>query len=412
MNQKMSLDELPIQGKKVLMRVDFNVPLDKQGKITDDSRIVAALPSIKYVLEHGGTLILMSHLGRPKQKSPELSLAPCAKRLSELLKIPVTMTPDCIGSETAKLVHDSKPGQVILLENLRFHKAEEHPEEDPSFAKQLATLGDLYVNDAFGTAHRAHSSTVTMTQYFPGKSAAGFLLQNEVKFLSNILKDPQRPFLAIIGGAKISTKIGVLDSLIQKVDCLLIGGGMAFTFLEAQGKNIGDSIHEPDFLKKCQEIMEKCRSRNVQLLLPEDLVIANKISSDATYSIINLEEKGIPAGFQGVDIGPKTVQKFADQIRRAKTVFWNGPVGVFEVPEFAKGTYELARVLANAQGETTTIVGGGDSIAALRKLGVADQMSHLSTGGGASLEFLEFGTLPGIEALSDKQKNSKAEKKY
>lgn len=404
MHQKMSLDELPVKGKKVLMRVDFNVPLDKHGKITDDSRIVSSLPSINYVLDHGGTLILMSHLGRPKQKSPELSLKPCADRLSELLNRPVVMAPDCIGSETTKLVQESKPGQVILLENLRFHLAEEHPEKDPSFAKQLASLGDLYVNDAFGTAHRAHSSTATITQYFPGKSAAGFLLQKEIEFLGNILRNPQRPFVAIIGGAKISSKIGVLKSLVQKVDSLLIGGGMAFTFLKALGKDIGDSIHEPEFTQKCLEIIESCRSQNVRLILPEDLVIANKISSDASFSIINLQEKGIPFGFQGVDIGPKTVQKFANEIRNAKTVFWNGPVGVFEVPEFAKGTYELAKVLANAHGKTTTIVGGGDSIAALNKLGLADEMSHLSTGGGASLEFLELGTLPGIEALSDKQK--------
>lgn len=403
MGEKLSIEDLSLQGKKVLMRVDFNVPLDKSGQITDDSRIVASLPSIQYVLAHGGALILMSHLGRPKQRSSELSLAPCAKRLSQLLKVPVLLAPDCIGTETEKMARDLKGGQVLLLENLRFHPAEEKPESDPSFAKKLASLGDVYINDAFGTAHRAHSSTASIAQYFPDRSAAGFLLQKEIQFLGKTLTTPQKPFVAIIGGAKISSKVGALKSLVKKVDSLLIGGGMAFTFLKAQGIAIGGSLFEKDYLDTCQELILFCRSQNVTLQLPQDLVIADRLSEDASSKIIDLHREEIPSGYQGVDIGPKTIESFKAVCRSAKTIFWNGPLGVFEIPQFAKGTYSIAKALAE-QKNATTIIGGGDSVAAIEQMGMSDQFSHLSTGGGASLEYIEFGTLPGIEALTNKQK--------
>ena len=408
MVDKLSLRDLDLRGKKVLMRVDFNVPLDKNGNITDDTRIVSSIPSIKYVLDHGGSVILMSHLGRPKEKrSPEFSLAPCAKRLSKYLGIDVLMAKDCIGPEVKQQAQALQPGQVMLLENLRFHGAEEHPEEDPSFAKQLAELGDVYVNDAFGTAHRAHSSTATVAQYFPDEAAAGFLMEKEIKFLGSALLNPVRPFHAIIGGAKISSKIGVLQSLIKKVDALYIGGGMAYTFMKAQGIPIGNSIHEDEFLQAARDIVEACKKTNVKLLLPQDIVVADKIENDAKSQIVS-EDKGIPNGFEGVDIGPKTIATFTAELAKAKTIFWNGPLGVFELTNFAKGTNAIAQVLATLS--ATTIIGGGDSIAAINKLGLADKMTHMSTGGGASLEYLEFGTLPGIEALTNKNSIQKAKK--
>jgi phosphoglycerate kinase len=397
---KLSIVELPIKGKKVLMRVDFNVPLDKNQAITDDSRIQASLHSIKYVLEQGGALILMSHLGRPKEKRvPEMSLAPCAKRLSELLKKPVLMAPDCIGPDVEKMARDLKKGEILLLENLRFHRGEEHPEEDPEFVKQLAKLGDLYVNDAFGTAHRAHASTATITSYFPNKAAAGFLMEKEIKFLSSLL-NPKRPFCAIIGGAKISTKMGVLDSLMKKADALLIGGGMAYTFFKAQGIPIGDSIHEDDYLDKAKMILENGSG----IFLPQDTVVADRLQEGAHKKIVKSRE-GVPSGFQGVDIGPETVKQFISEMKKAATVLWNGPLGVYEIKEFAIGTQAVAEAIAKLN--ATTIVGGGDSIAALQQAGVADQVTHVSTGGGASLEYIELGTLPGIEALSDSGFSSK-----
>ncbi len=399
MTRKLSLTDLPIQGKKVLMRVDFNVPLDKNATITDDTRIAAALPSIRHVLSQGGALILMSHLGRPKEKKvPELSLAPCAKRLAELLQQPVLIAPDCIGPEVEAMARTLKPGQVLLLENLRFHRGEEHPDDDPEFAKKLAQLGDFYVNDAFGTAHRAHSSTATIARYFPGKAAAGFLMEKEIRFLGEALLKPARPFYAIIGGAKISSKIGVLKALIPKVDALLIGGGMAYTFFKAQGWAIGDSICEDEWLNEARSIMEACRAKGVKLLLPVDNVMADQPRNGAHTKIID-PQQGIPAGFQGVDIGPGTIRLFTQQLQDAATVFWNGPLGIFEQSDFAKGTQAIAKVVA--QLHATTIVGGGDSIAALQAAGLADKITHLSTGGGASLEFIEQGTLPGIEALSN-----------
>ncbi|MBS4167566.1 phosphoglycerate kinase [Parachlamydia sp. AcF125] len=399
MSSKLSLSQLPLNGKKVLVRVDFNVPLDKEQKITDDTRIRASLPTIRYILEKGGAVILMSHLGRPKGKpSSEYSLKPCAKRLSELLNYPVLMAPDSVGEETRQLASSLKPTQVLLLENLRFREGEEYPEKDPTFAKELASLGDLYVNDAFGTAHRAHASTAQITRYFPGKSAAGFLLEKEIKYLNSSLIHPSRPFCAIIGGSKISTKIGVIQSLLQKADAILIGGGMAYTFLKAQGIPIGNSIHEEEFLDKAKSILHLSSSRHAKIILPDDLMIADSLSKEATVQTI-AAQTGIPSPFQGVDIGPQTIQKFAKILQSATTIFWNGPLGVFEIEPFAKGTYAIARIVAESS--ATTIVGGGDSIAALQASGLSEKITHLSTGGGASLEYIEQGTLPGIEALSD-----------
>lgn len=399
MFRKLSLADLDVRGKKVLIRVDFNVPLDKQGKITDDSRIVASLPSIRYVIERGGSVILMSHLGRPKGRfEAEFSLAPCAKKLSDLLGKKVTIAPDCVGPEVEELVQSLQPGQVLLLENLRFHEAEENPKKDPTFAKALASLGDLYVNDAFGTAHRAHSSTVDIAKYFPGKAASGFLLEKEIQFLGSIVGNPKRPFYALIGGAKISTKIGVLKALLKQVDKLLIGGGMAYTFFKAQGIAIGNSIHEDEFLQQAREILAFSREQKIPLLLPEDVVITDRIAEDAKAQAVDVKQ-GIPDGWEGVDIGPKTVQKYSEGIQDAATVFWNGPMGIFEVKQFAKGTNAIAKAISELS--ATTIVGGGESIAAVEAAGVANKMTHLSTGGGAALEYLEYGTLPGLEALSD-----------
>lgn len=400
MTCKLSLHDLSLNGKRVLMRVDFNVPMSKQGTITDDSRIRAALPSIQYVLDNGGALILMSHLGRPKDKpSPEFSLTPVAKRLSELLKHPVIMAPDCIGSQVSQLAKSLKPGQVLMLENLRFHPGEEHPKDHPEFVKELASLGDIYVNDAFGTAHRAHASTFDIAKFFPGKAAAGFLMEKEIDFLGNSLLRPKCPFYALLGGAKISSKIGVLHSLIKKANKILIGGGMAYTFFKAQGIPIGNSLHEDDLLDQARDILAFSQSQKVSLLLPQDVVIAERIDNTARTRTIDIKQ-GIPDNFMGVDIGPKTVERYITEIQDAATVFWNGPMGVFEVSNFAKGTNAIANALAKIP--ATTIVGGGESVAALEASGVGDKISHISTGGGAALEYIEFGTLPGIEALTDK----------
>lgn len=395
MTRKLSLKDFDLSGKKVLMRVDFNVPLDKNGKITDDTRIKASLPSIRYVLNHGGALILMSHLGRPKgQVSPEFSLAPCAKRLSELLQQEVKLAPDCIGKATEALVQNLKPGQVVLLENLRFHAEEEKPTE--AFTQQIAKLGDVYVNDAFGTAHRAHASTAIIAKYFPRKAAAGFLLEKEIEFLSKALLHPQKPFYAIIGGAKISSKIGVLNALLDKVDALLIGGGMAYTFYKALGIPIGNSIHEDDLIPEARQILEKAKHLNIKIFLPLDHIVADKMDANANIQTVTKE---IPGGMQGVDIGPKTIEQYISILQNGKTVFWNGPMGIFEIAPFAKGTNAIAHALAKL--DAVTIVGGGESVAAIEAAGVADSISHISTGGGAALEYIEFGTLPGIEALSD-----------
>ena len=386
------------------MRVDFNVPIDKQGNITDDTRIAAALPSIQYVLDHGGALILMSHLGRPKDGySKDLSLAPCAKRLSEILKKPVLMASDCVGDAVEAQVKNLQPGQVLLLENLRFHRAEERPNEDPEFVQKLARLGDVYVNDAFGTAHRAHSSTALIAKYFPDKSAAGLLMQKEIQFLGENLLNPKRPFYAIIGGAKISSKIGLIKSLLHKADKVMIGGGMAYTFFKAQGISIGDSIHEDDYLNAAREILEESRTSQAKLLLPQDCIVADAFSNDDNTKIIDCQQ-GIPAGFQGMDIGPKTIKAYLSGLVNAKTIFWNGPVGVFEFSNFAKGTNSIAQGLSTLP--AVTVVGGGESVAAIHAAGVSDKISHISTGGGAALEYIEFGTLPGIDTLTTKNGSS------
>lgn len=389
----MTLQDLSLKDKRVLMRVDFNVPIEK-GKITDDSRIVASLPSIEYVLKQGGSLILMSHLGRPKKPDRELSLAPCAKRLSGLLKKPVEMAKDCVGPEVERRVDALEPGQILLLENLRFHKGEEEPEKDPAFVAKLAELGDCYVNDAFGTAHRAHASTAAIARYFPGKSAMGFLMEKEIDELSPLLEKPERPFYAIIGGAKISTKVGVIQKLMDLVDELYIGGAMTYTFLKAQGIPIGDSICEET--KLAQKILRKDPKK---LHFPTDLVIAKAFSNDAEKQIVNVKA-GIPAGWQGMDIGPETIALWSKELKTASTIFWNGPLGVFEMPHFAEGTRAIAEVLAKAKAKV--VVGGGETVAAVQQMGYGKKMAHLSTGGGASLEFLEFGHLPGLDALSDK----------
>ena len=404
MQKKLSLTDVVVKDKKVLMRVDFNVPIDKQGNITDDTRIAAALPSIQYVLDHGGALILMSHLGRPKDGySKDLSLAPCAKRLSEILKKPVLMASDCVGDAVEAQVKNLQPGQVLLLENLRFHRAEERPNEDPEFVQKLARLGDVYVNDAFGTAHRAHSSTALIAKYFPDKSAAGLLMQKEIQFLGENLLNPKRPFYAIIGGAKISSKIGLIKSLLHKADKVMIGGGMAYTFFKAQGISIGDSIHEDDYLNAAREILEESRTSQAKLLLPQDCIVADAFSNDANTKIIDCQQ-GIPAGFQGMDIGPKTIKAYLSGLVNAKTIFWNGPVGVFEFSNFAKGTNSIAQGLSTLP--AVTVVGGGESVAAIHAAGVSDKISHISTGGGAALEYIEFGTLPGIDTLTTKNGSS------
>lgn len=400
MANKLSITDLPVQGKKVLIRVDFNVPLDNQQKITDDTRIKASLASIQYVLKNKGSVILMSHLGRPKGEfKTEFSLKPCAARLSELLDHPVIMAPDCVGTEAQRLANSLKPGQVLLLENLRFHPAEEKPEKDPSFAKQLAALGELYVNDAFGTAHRAHASTAAITQYFPQRAAAGFLLRKEMDFIGGALINPKRPFVAIIGGAKISTKLGVLRALLNKADTVLLGGGMAYTFFKAQGIPIGNSIHEDEMLGEAKSLLDATKAQKNKLILPVDLVIAKTVNEASETQVVDAS-KGIPDGYEGVDVGPKTVRAFSGELKNAATVLWNGPLGIFEIPKFATGTRAVAETVAGLS--ATTIVGGGDSIAALQQMGLADSISHVSTGGGATLEYIEFGTLPGIDALSEK----------
>lgn len=398
---KLTLKDLPVKGKKVLVRVDFNVPLNKDGTISDDTRIKASLPTIEHILNEGGSAILMSHLGRPDgKKDPKFTLELCAKRLSELLHKPVLFAHDCIGLDVEKMAKNLKPGQALLLENLRFHAAEEKPEIDPSFAKKLAKLGDFYVNDAFGTAHRAHSSTATITKYFPETAVAGFLLQKEIEFLGAAFAHPKHPFYAVIGGAKISTKMGVLKSLLSKVDSLFIGGGMSYTFFKAQGISIGDSIHEDDLLGKAKEFLKTAAEKKVAIYLPTDIVIADRFDNNANAKTINIAD-GIPKGWQGMDIGPGTLKKWSEFLQKSAMVFWNGPLGVFEFPNFAKGTNGMAKTLSELK--ATTIVGGGDSVAAVNQLNLLNRFTHVSTGGGATLEYIEYGHLPGIDALTSAQ---------
>jgi phosphoglycerate kinase len=400
MSEKLSIRDLDLKNQKALIRVDFNVPIEN-GQITDDSRIRASLPTIQFVLDHGGSVILMSHLGRPKSKpDSKFSLAPCAKRLAELLKRPVQMAPDCLGPEVKKMVLKLKPGEILLLENLRFHPGEEKPEEHPAFVSGLAELGDVYINDAFGTAHRAHASTTMIAKFFPRKAAAGFLIEKEIAYLGSTLLNPKHPFYAILGGAKISTKFKVIEALMQKADELLIGGAMAYTFFKAQNIPVGDSLVENDFLDIAKKLMNVSTESRCRLLLPIDLVVARQINPQAERKVIQVKA-GIPEGFQGVDIGPATIKLYSQELKNAHTIFWNGPVGVFECPPFDQGTNAIAKTLANLP-LATTIVGGGDSVAAIEKVGVAGHINHISTGGGATLEYIELGQLPGIEALSTK----------
>jgi phosphoglycerate kinase len=396
--QKKTLSDISLQGKRVLMRVDFNVPLDKDRAITDDKRIVEALPSIRKVIEEGGRLILMSHLGRPKGKvNPEFSLAPAAKRLSELLDSPVTMAKECIGTEVMQQVLALQDGEVLMLENLRFHAEEEANDSD--FARELASMGEVYVNDAFGTAHRAHASTEGITHYVQ-TAVAGFLIEKELHYLGMALDNPQRPFVAILGGSKISGKIDVLENLFNKVDTVLVGGAMVFTFFKAQGMAVGNSLVEDNKIELALSLIEKAKEKGVRLLLPQDVVVAAEISAEAPSHIEPVS--GISDGMIGLDIGPETIETYTREILAAKTVLWNGPMGVFEIDQFSKGTFAMAQALADTTSTgAITIIGGGDSAAAIAKVGLAGEVSHVSTGGGASLEFLEGKELPGIAALND-----------
>ena len=396
---KLSIDDLNLKGKNVFMRVDFNVPLDARQNITDDLRIRAALPSIQKIIDDGGRVILSSHLGRPKgQPKPEFSLKPAAGRLTELLGKAVMFAPDCIGKDVDAMKQALKDGDVLLLENLRFHAGEE--KNDPEFAKKLATHCDVYVNDAFGSAHRAHASTEGVTQYFK-QCAAGYLMQKELKFLGEALENPRRPFVAILGGAKISGKIDVIENLLGKTDALIIGGGMIFTFYKAHGWEIGKSILEEDRLEMAKEILKRSQDSKTDLELPVDVLVADKFEAGANTRTVGVHD--IPKDWLGVDIGDKSIARFKEILANAKTVVWNGPMGVFEIPDFAKGTEVIARYLADITKKgATTIVGGGDSAAAVKKFDLEDQLSHVSTGGGASLEFLEGKTLPGVAALTDK----------
>jgi len=396
--RKLFIDDLQLKDKKVLVRVDFNVPLNENLQITDDMRIVSALPTIKKIISSDGKAILMSHLGRPKGKRiDKFSLKPVAARLSELLGKNVKFASDCIGQEVKALVNSLNEGEILLLENLRFHSGE--TKNDPEFAKQLAEFGDVYVNDAFGTAHRAHASTEGVTKFIE-KCAAGYLMEKEIKFLGKAVTNPERPFTAILGGAKISGKIDVIQNLFSKVNTLIIGGGMAYTFFKAMGYEIGTSILEEEKIKVASEVLKKAGESKVSILLPLDVVIADEFRNDTKFEIVDTED--IPAGKMGLDIGPRTVELYKKVILQSKTIVWNGPMGVFEFDNFAKGTDEIAEALVEATAEgATTIIGGGDSAAAIKKAGLSDKVSHVSTGGGASLEFLEGKTLPGIAALTD-----------
>ncbi|HDK7161173.1 TPA: phosphoglycerate kinase [Clostridium botulinum] len=394
---KKSIEDIDVKGKKVLVRCDFNVPLN-EGKITDENRLVGSLPTIKYLMEKGAKIILCSHMGKPKgEPKKELSLLPVAKRLSEILNKEVIFADDdnVVGENAKKAVEDMKDGDVVLLQNTRYRKEETKNEE--VFSKELASLADVFVNDAFGTAHRAHCSTVGVTNYLK-EAACGYLIQKELKFLGNAVEKPERPFVAILGGAKVSDKINVINNLLDKVDTLIIGGGMGYTFLKAQGYTIGNSLVEEDKVEYSKEMIDKAKEKGVNLLLPIDNVVADKFDKDA--SPVVTEDQNIGEGYMGLDIGPKTAKIYSDAIKSAKTVVWNGPMGVFEFKSFANGTIEVAKAMADS--DAVTIIGGGDSAAAVNILGFGDKMTHISTGGGASLEFLEGKELPGIAALNDK----------
>ena len=393
---KKTIRDIEVDGKRVLVRVDFNVPLDiKTGEITDDSRIRAALPTIRYLVDHKAKVILCSHLGRPKGKVvEELRMAPIAKRLSQLIDLPVSTTPDCIGADVEKTVNNIKGGDILLLENIRFHTEEEA--NDPAFAQALAKLADIYVDDAFGTAHRAHASTVGVAKYLP--AVAGFLMKKELKTLGSILTSPEHPFGALLGGAKVSDKIGLIQNILDKIDLLLIGGGMAATFLKAEGYEVGLSLLEPEKQDLAHDLTETAKQNGVSLLLPTDVIVADSISTEATGEIIPVTN--IPTNKNIVDIGPKTIELFSQTIKQCQTVFWNGPMGVYEIPQFAQGTKAMAELLASLT--ATTIVGGGSTAEIVAEMNLAEKMNHVSTGGGASLNFLEGKILPGVNVLLDK----------
>ncbi len=395
MINKKTVKDVDLQGKRVIMRVDFNVPLDSAGGITDDTRIRAALPTIEYIMEKNTKLVLMSHLGRPKgQQKEELRLAPVGKRLSELIGREVIICRDSIGEETKKIISGMQNGDVALLENLRFHKEEE--KNDPGFAQELASYADVYINDAFGTAHRAHASTEGIAKLLP--AYAGFLMEKEINFLGKLLYSPEHPYIAIIGGAKVSTKIAVLEKLIERVEALIIGGGMCYTFLKAKGFEVGNSLVETDKVNLAFELIKKADVKKIKLLLPLDHVISDKVEEEAKIRVV--DTNAIPAGMIGLDIGPKSIRAFKKEIKTGKTIFWNGPMGVFEIEKFSRGTYQIAKALAASRG--TTVVGGGDSVAAVNAAGLSNSITHVSTGGGASLEFLEGKELPGVVALLDR----------
>ncbi|MGF7186735.1 phosphoglycerate kinase [Desulfitispora alkaliphila] len=393
---KLTVSDLDVAGKKVLVRVDFNVPLNESKEITDDTRIRAALPTIKHLADNGAKVILMSHLGRPKGKVVEdLRLDPVAKRLADLLGLEVLKADDCIGSDAKEAVEKMETGQVLILENTRFNPEEE--KNDPQFSKELAGLADYYVNDAFGAAHRAHASTAGVTEYLT--SACGLLMEKEISIMGKALSNPERPFVAIIGGAKVSDKISVIENLLGKVDTLIIGGGMANTFLKAKDYQLGKSLVEADKVELAMSLINKAETQGVKLMLPTDLVVAKEFKADSEHK--NVEATQVPEEWMALDIGVETAQAYANAVSQAKTVVWNGPMGVFEMDVFAKGTESVAKALAESK--ATSIVGGGDSVAAVEKMGVAEQISHISTGGGASLEFLEGKVLPGVDALTDKE---------
>ncbi|MDX1638180.1 MAG: phosphoglycerate kinase [Balneolaceae bacterium] len=395
---KMTLTDIDVSNKKVLMRVDFNVPIEN-GKITDDNRIVQALPSINYVTENNGLLILMSHLGRPGgSPDPELSLKPVAEHLSTLVDAQVYFAEDCIGEQAESVISQAKPGEIVVLENVRFHAGEKA--NDDEFCKKLAAHGDLFVNDAFGSSHRAHSSVAGVTRYLQ-PAVSGFLLEKEIKYLSDAINNPIHPFIAILGGAKVSDKIGVIENLLDKVDTILVGGGMTYTFYKAQGLPVGDSLVEEDKVELAGELLKKAKEKGVDLALPIDHVVAREFKADAEHKVVGEDE--IEDGWMGLDIGPQTTIAFGNKIKNANTIVWNGPMGVFEYDSFADGTFSIAEELAQTtQNGATTIIGGGDSASAIKKTRLEDKVSHVSTGGGASLMFLEGKDLPGVVALTDK----------
>jgi phosphoglycerate kinase len=396
--KKLSIDKVNLKNKRVLVRVDFNVPLDENKNVTDDLRIKASLPTINKIIKDGGKAILMSHLGRPKgERNPDFSLLPAAKRLSELLQREVKLAADCIGPAAENLVNEMQSGDVVLLENLRYHKEEE--KNDSEFSQKLASLGDVYVNDAFGSAHRAHASTEGVTKFIK-ICAAGYLMQKELDYLGSALANPKRPYCAVLGGAKISGKIDVIINLLDKVDIMIIGGGMAFTFFKAQGKEIGKSLLETEKVELAREILDRLSSSKIKFILPKDVVVADEFSNDSPSQTVPVDK--IPSDKKGLDIGVESVKLFTEELLKSKTIVWNGPMGVFEMSNFAKGTFAIADALAKATEKgAVTVIGGGDSAAAISEAGLEDKVSHVSTGGGASLEFLEGKTLPGVAALTE-----------